>query len=110
MALCCHFIDTAVSVCVDCLPAGRMVRHELEPSMFGPWREARFDGHCAGCDEQIFPGDDIRSDGQRGWLGRCCGEDYVPARPLPQVPDPKDILRDRLAAGSIDRGWGTGPR
>jgi hypothetical protein len=106
MAICKHLIDTGASVCIDCLPVGRMVSHEQDPSMFGPWFTAQFDGHCAGCGEEILSGDEIRADGQHGWLGRCCGE---PARPLPYVPDPKDILQDRLLRGSLDRGRGTGP-
>jgi hypothetical protein len=106
MALCKHLMDTSVSVCFDCLPAGRMVPHEQDPALFGPWAEARFEGWCAGCGEAIMPGDDIRADGQGGWLGRCCGEDSEPARPLPYVPDPKDILHDRLSGGSLDRGRG----
>lgn len=107
MALCMH--DLERRICADCLPVGRMVPHEQDPSMFGPWAEARHEGHCAGCGSEILPGDDIRADGQRGWLGRCCGEDSEPARPLPYVPDPKDILQDRLSAGSLDLGRGTGP-
>jgi hypothetical protein len=109
MSLCRHDIDTSVSVCTDCLPPGRVFPREQDPEMFGPWTGARFEGYCAACGTEILPGDDIRSDGQDGWLGRCCGEDSVPALPLPHVPDPKDVLRGRLSAGSIDRGRGTGP-
>lgn len=109
MAICKHLIDTGVSVCIDCLPVGQRVPYETDPSMFGPWTEAQFSGRCSYCGERIEPGDDIRADGQRGWLGRCCGEDHEPARPLPYVPDPKDILHDRLSAGSLDTGRGAGP-
>jgi hypothetical protein len=92
MSLCRHDIDTSVSVCTDCLPPGRVFPREQDPEMFGPWTGARFEGYCAACGTEILP-----------------GEDSVPALPLPHVPDPKDVLRGRLSAGSIDRGRGTGP-
>jgi len=41
---------------------------------YGPWVTARFDGECE-CGGFIFEGDRIRSDGEGGWLGECCGEE-----------------------------------
>lgn len=34
---------------------------------------ARFDGECSECGCDILEGDDIFSDGQRGWLCDWCG-------------------------------------
>ena len=108
MTLCRHDIDTSISVCLDCLPVSGPVLREQVPSMFGPWTEAEFCGRCAGCRSEIRPGDDIRADGQDGWLGRCCGEEHQrPPRACSGVPDPKDILQGRLRTGGIDRGSGT---
>jgi hypothetical protein len=41
--------------------------------MVGPWVTASYDGHCAGCDDEIKRGSDIRSDGEGGWLCLTCG-------------------------------------
>jgi hypothetical protein len=41
--------------------------------LYGPWFTARFDGDCDGCGAFVFEGDRIRSDGEGGWLGECCG-------------------------------------
>jgi hypothetical protein len=41
---------------------------------YGPWFTAAFDGGCDGCGEQIEEGDQIRSDGEGGWLCLDCGE------------------------------------
>lgn len=35
---------------------------------FGRIIEARYQGRCSACDENIVPGEDIRSDGQGGWI------------------------------------------
>jgi hypothetical protein len=39
----------------------------------GPWITARYEGHCQGCDDDIYGGDRIRSDGHGGWLCQDCG-------------------------------------
>jgi hypothetical protein len=39
----------------------------------GPWISARYEGRCAGCGDDINPGDTIRADGQGGWLCHDCG-------------------------------------
>jgi hypothetical protein len=35
----------------------------------------RDDGECSGCGADFFEGDEIRPDGEGGWLAECCGED-----------------------------------
>lgn len=42
---------------------------------YGPWFAARFDSDCGCCGDPIDEGDQIRSDGEGGWLGECCGYD-----------------------------------
>lgn len=34
----------------------------------GPVFMAEYDGTCSGCDDPIVPGEDIRSDGEGGWV------------------------------------------
>ena len=41
----------------------------------GPWITARFDGECDECGDLIMEGDQIRSDGEGGWLCENCGDD-----------------------------------
>ena len=41
----------------------------------GPWITATADGECTGCGEDILEGDEIRSDGEDGWLCGLCGLD-----------------------------------
>ena len=41
----------------------------------GPWVTARFDSDCDGCGNDILEGDEIRSDGEGGWLCDLCGLD-----------------------------------
>lgn len=42
---------------------------------YGRWFDASYDGDCDGCGESFEAGDQIRSDGDGGWLGECCGHD-----------------------------------
>ena len=35
---------------------------------------ARYDGECDGCGAEFEAGDEIRSDGEGGWLCEDCGE------------------------------------
>jgi hypothetical protein len=44
-------------------------------SSHGPWITARFDSDCDECGAEMFEGDEIRSDGEGSWIGRCCGDD-----------------------------------
>jgi hypothetical protein len=42
---------------------------------YGPWFPARFDGDCDGCGGPFDEGDQIRSDGEGGWLCSDCGDE-----------------------------------
>jgi len=46
----------------------------LPPPGYGPWFEAAYFGDCDGCGSRIVPGDQIRSDGEGGWLCGICGD------------------------------------
>lgn len=41
---------------------------------YGPWVTAVYRGRCDECGGTIIPGDEIRSDGDGGWLCYICGE------------------------------------
>jgi hypothetical protein len=70
MAECKHFVE--ISDCGDCSPpAGR----PPSPQLWGPWFTAARHGECDGCGDGIFPGDEIRADGDGGYLCRQCGYD-----------------------------------
>jgi hypothetical protein len=84
--------DLPLAACADCRPLPReqpprgsfaaffgQPARPADPE-YGPWVTARFDGECAGCGDEVCEGDDIRADGQDGWLGRCCGGDDEPVR------------------------------
>lgn len=47
----------------------------LSISSLGPWFEARYDGECAGCGDEFEAGEEIRADGEGGYLCGNCGED-----------------------------------
>lgn len=42
---------------------------------YGPWITARFDSDCDGCGAPMDEGDQIRSDGDGGWLCDTCGSE-----------------------------------
>ena len=56
--------------CADCSARGDF----LPPPEYGPWFMARYRSDCAGCDTELRPGDQIRSDGDGGWLCGICGD------------------------------------
>jgi hypothetical protein len=71
MPECIHEIELAsCGVCRPRPSESPVIRPERS---WGPWFTARFDGHCAGCDDPVGPGDLIRSDGSGGWLCTDCG-------------------------------------
>ena len=41
----------------------------------GPWFPARYDSDCDGCGGPIYEGDEIRGDGEGGYLCEACGEE-----------------------------------
>jgi hypothetical protein len=79
----CDFSDLPKDQCGHCHPERlpqphipQVVRDKMGPGKprFGPWVIARFDSECDGpCGGQIDEGDQIRSDGEGGWLCADCG-------------------------------------
>lgn len=72
-AECIH--DLAPGSCATCNGTAR--RQEREAAPRGPAVEARYSGRCSGCDENIRPGDQIRADGEGGWLCNDCHDDVT---------------------------------
>jgi hypothetical protein len=65
-----------VSNCAYCRPTTASVQRDaLTRPLRGPWFEARLSGRCSECDQRIVPGDEIRADGEGGYLCRGCGLD-----------------------------------
>jgi hypothetical protein len=44
-------------------------------TILGPWFVAAYHGNCADCGSDIEPDEEIRADGEGGYLCRDCGED-----------------------------------
>lgn len=45
-----------------------------DAALWGPWVPAKTPGECkGGCNGRIVPGQQVRSDGHRGWLCTTCG-------------------------------------
>lgn len=77
----CDFTDLLKDQCGHCRPErlpqphiSLAVRNRMSPPRFGPWISARFDSECDGCGDQIEEGDQIRSNGEGGWICLECGE------------------------------------
>ena len=51
----------------------------------GPWFPARFDSECDGCGDPIDEGDQIRADGEGGYVCEGCGEELDDDR-IGEVP------------------------
>jgi hypothetical protein len=103
MAECRHLVEQRD--CADCRPAPAGSRRV--PGLYGPWFIAAYDGDCSGCGQEFSEGDEIRADGQGGWLARCCGGDSaLITRSLPPAPDPGASLLERFASGQLDYGHG----
>lgn len=69
----CELTELLVDQCAHCRPAP--VPEPSEATSYGPWILAVYGGECADCDDQIWPGDAIRSDGEGGWLCETCGDE-----------------------------------
>ena len=86
MAECKHLISPPGD-CGTCYPpAGR----PPSPQLWGPWFTASYNSDCAGCGNGIFPHDEIRADGDGGYLCSDCGDDsqaFIPSGcSPPRVP------------------------
>lgn len=77
---CIHDLDP--SACAGCNGAEKRAvaaeretfRSTMERGIYGPWFTAQYAGMCAGCFEDIEPGDTIRADGDGCYLCPECGE------------------------------------
>jgi hypothetical protein len=67
---CIHEMDPAF--CAVC--NGAQKRAKADRPELGRWFAARFNGTCSGCEIEIRSGDEIRSDGDDGWLCTHCGD------------------------------------
>lgn len=70
----CDLTDLLVESCGHCTGAEERATEEAAPSAPGPWFEARYEGTCWACGEDIRPGDRIRPDGSSRYLCGECGE------------------------------------
>jgi hypothetical protein len=86
MALCKHDMEGG---CADCKTVPRAVSPApLALRDLGPWFAAQFDSECDGCGSDITAGDQIRADGEGGWLCGICGhENEEPAVQFCPVPE-----------------------
>lgn len=86
------------------VPAMDVENGEGEPdTRRGPWVRAAFDGECDGpCGGSLLEGDEIRADGEGGWLCQDCGADEplrVETRTAPLPHDqwtPTGTVLDRM--------------
>jgi hypothetical protein len=63
----CEITDLPTDQCAHCRPPP-----PEPPRQLGPWFTAQYDGTCSeGC--PIEAGDQIRADGEGGWLCETCG-------------------------------------
>jgi len=65
----------------------------------GPWFAATYKGACAGCGASFEVFDEIRADGEGGWLARCCGnvdQSDAEARLITTIPE---VVTRRRPAG-----------
>ena len=69
----CTLTELPVTGCAHCRGINDLP--ELPPKWSGPltWITAAYPGRCQGCDDDIYGGDRIRSDGHGGWLCQDCG-------------------------------------
>jgi hypothetical protein len=66
----CPVTELVASQCAHCRPAQPA---DESASRLGPWIAAIYRGACSSCGSRIEEFDEIRSDGDGGWLATCCG-------------------------------------
>lgn len=74
----CDFSDLPVDQCGHCRAGTKTMPEEVQSSRdqfaLGPWITAQYPGRCSeNARHPVRPGDQIRSDGQGGWLCADCG-------------------------------------
>lgn len=80
--------------CTICTP-----RKTLQPARlsagWGPWFRAGYEGECSECPADIVEGDQIRADGEGGWLCEACGSDESSeTAPLPPSGPSREELNE----------------
>ncbi|MEU5549227.1 hypothetical protein ABZ738_05610 [Micromonospora sp. NPDC047793] len=71
-------------------------------SRLGPWITAAYRGTCSGCGSRTEELDDIRADGDGGWLGRCCGDPDTTRPTRPAGPPPSTVSEMREVLAQLD--------
>jgi hypothetical protein len=74
MAAYCEKYDLPAASCGHCTGAEARAAQAArdEQPVQAPVIDARWPGRCANCEREIRPGDQIRSDGAKGWLCPVC--------------------------------------
>ena len=95
----CGVTELLAEQCAHCRPAPPA---ERDNTGLGPWITSRYPGKCSGCGSRFDLFDQIRADGDGGWLANCCGnigDDHSRPRTIPAGPPPSTVaeMRDVLA-------------
>jgi len=78
----CAVTDLLIEQCAHCRPSTRNASIPPDPfdepfdgpdEKIGPWFSARWPGECSECGEWFPVGEQIRADGESGYLAQCCG-------------------------------------
>lgn len=74
----CELTELYVDQCTHCRPktapdavAEFLAEREI---LLGLWFPAAYPGHCDQCGVSFDQGDQIRADGEGGWVAECCGQ------------------------------------
>lgn len=92
------------------VPAMDVESGQGEPDgRLGPWVTAAFDSECDGdmCGVQILEGDEIRADGEGGWLCKDCGSEepsHVRTTPGIQALADATAIREQSAHSAVQPG------
>jgi hypothetical protein len=101
----CQPHDLELDSCADCRP--RTARPPVPAASGfrpGPYFTAAHPGHCAGCGEDIQPGDEIRADGEGGWERRdCCGMYADEAEAYAAVRSPQPVTGTATVAAFMSQ-------
>lgn len=67
--------EMIVGQCAICRPRVRAADAFDDPApQLGPPFEAMYAGVCSDCGDRFDEGDEIRADGEGGYLGPCCAD------------------------------------
>ncbi len=67
----CTITDLLATQCAHCRPTPPAPKRDS--ARLGPWFAATYPGNCASCGARFDIFDQIRADGDGGWLADCCG-------------------------------------